>query len=118
MDVLTDVAFGAPFGYLERDEDVHYYIKIIRAFMPVLKLQTNHPTINYLMGSRLVQAIAALTAKDRTGIGCYWVVEMKPPYEQNAYLLPTLLPKKLSPNTLKRKKLNDTTCTGHLYATS
>jgi hypothetical protein len=69
MDVLTDVAFGAPFGYLERDEDVHDYIKTIRAFMPVLELQTNHPTINYLMSSRLVQAIAAPTAKDRTGMG-------------------------------------------------
>ena len=69
MDVLTDVAFGAPFGYLAGDEDVHDYIKTIRAFMPVLELQTNHPTVNYLMGSRLVQALAAPTAKDRTGMG-------------------------------------------------
>lgn len=69
MDVLTDVAFGAPFGYLEKDEDVHDYIKTIRAFMPVLELQTNHPTVNLLMSSRLVQAMAAPTAKDRTGMG-------------------------------------------------
>ena len=69
MDVLTDVAFGSPFGYLERDEDVHDYIKTIRAFMPVLELQTNHPTVNFLMSSWLVQAVAAPTAKDRTGMG-------------------------------------------------
>ncbi|TID26691.1 cytochrome p450 [Venturia nashicola] len=27
LDILTDFAFGAPFGYLERDEDVHEWIK-------------------------------------------------------------------------------------------
>ena len=69
MDVLTDVAFGAPFGYLGKDKDVHDYIKTIRAFMPVLELQTNHPTVNLLMSSWLVQAMAAPTAKDRTGMG-------------------------------------------------
>jgi hypothetical protein len=69
MDVLTDVAFGAPFGYLERDEDVHDYIKTIRAFMPVLELKTNHPTVNLLTNSWLVRAVAAPTVKDRTGMG-------------------------------------------------
>ncbi len=69
MDVLTDVAFGKPFGYLERDEDVHEYIKTIRAFMPVLELRTNHTTMNALMGSSLVQALVAPSAKDRTGMG-------------------------------------------------
>ncbi|KAE9370992.1 cytochrome P450 [Stipitochalara longipes BDJ] len=77
MDVLTDVAFGAPFGYLERDEDVHDYIKTIRAFMPVLELQTNHPTINYLMTSRPVQALAAPTATDRVGMGAVIGVAQK-----------------------------------------
>ena len=69
MDVLTDVAFGAPFGYLNRDEDVHDYIKTIRAFMPVLELQTNHPIVNALMSSRIVKALLAPTAQDRTGMG-------------------------------------------------
>lgn len=69
MDVLTDVAFGAPFGYLNRDEDVHDYIKTIRSFMPVLELKTNHPVVNALMGSRLVKALLAPTAHDRTGMG-------------------------------------------------
>jgi hypothetical protein len=69
MDVLTNVAFGAPFGYLERDEDVHDYIKTIRAFMPVLELQTNHVTVNKLMSSSIIQALLAPTAEDRTGMG-------------------------------------------------
>ena len=69
MDVLTDVAFGAPFGYLTRDEDVHDYIKTIRAFMPVLELQTNHPVVNAFMSNRLVKSLLAPTAQDRTGMG-------------------------------------------------
>lgn len=69
MDVLTDVAFGTPFGYLTKDEDVHDYIKTIRAFMPVLELQTNHVAMNAIMSSSLVQALAAPTVKDRTGMG-------------------------------------------------
>lgn len=69
MDVLTNVAFGAPFGYLARDEDVHDYIKTIRAFMPVLELQTNHVTVNRIMSSSLVQKLLAPTAQDRTGMG-------------------------------------------------
>jgi hypothetical protein len=47
----------------------HNYIKTIQAFVPVLELQTNHPTINSMMSSLVIQAIAAPTAKDRTGMG-------------------------------------------------
>ena len=69
MDVLTDVAFGDPFGYLTNDKDMYEYIQTIRAFMPVLELQTNSPFTNWIMSSRLVKAILAPTAKDRTGMG-------------------------------------------------
>jgi hypothetical protein len=47
----------------------HDYIKAIWAIMPILELQTNHPTINSMMSSSVIQAIAAPTAKDRTGMG-------------------------------------------------
>ena len=69
MDVLTDVAFGEPFGYLANDEDMYEYIQTIRGFMPVLELQTNSPFTNMIMSSPLVKALLAPTAKDRTGMG-------------------------------------------------
>ncbi|KKY16825.1 putative cytochrome p450 [Phaeomoniella chlamydospora] len=69
MDVLTDVAFGEPFGYLKNDKDMYDYIKTIRGFMPVLELQTNSPLTNYIMSSRVVKALLAPTAKDLTGMG-------------------------------------------------
>ncbi len=69
MDVLTDVAFGEPFGYLTNDKDMYDYIKTIRGFMPVLELQTNSPMVNRIMSSTVVKALLAPTAKDRTGMG-------------------------------------------------
>jgi hypothetical protein len=69
LDVLTDVAFGAPFGYLEHDDDVHDYIKTIKAFMPILELRGNHPWLNYLLNTRIIQALAAPSSTDRTGMG-------------------------------------------------
>jgi hypothetical protein len=69
MDVLTNVAFGEPFGYLANDADVYDYIKTIRAFVPILELQVNHKTFNKIMSSRLVQALLAPTVEDRVGMG-------------------------------------------------
>jgi hypothetical protein len=69
MDVITDVAFGEPFGYLANDKDMYEYIQTIRAFMPVLELQTNSPMTNAIMSSRWVKSLLAPTAKDRTGMG-------------------------------------------------
>lgn len=69
MDVLTNVAFGDPFGYMANDADVHDYIKTIRAFVPILELQTNHKTFNKIMSSWLVRSLLAPTAEDRVGMG-------------------------------------------------
>lgn len=104
MDVLTDVAFGAPFGYLTRDEDVHDYIKTIRAFMPVLELQTNHSRINAIVGSPLVQAVTAPTAKDRTGMGKVIGLVKAPRALDNMGRLTSIslvLPEKLSHSVLE-----------------
>jgi hypothetical protein len=68
MDVLTNVAFGDPFGYLANDADVYDYIKTIGALMPILELQVNHKTFNKIMTSRIVQALLAPTAEDRVGM--------------------------------------------------
>ena len=84
MDVLTDVAFGEPFGYLKNDKDMYDYIKTIRGFMPVLELQTNSPLTNYIMSSRVVKALLAPTAKDLTGMGpVIRYIELTPLFSRN-----------------------------------
>jgi hypothetical protein len=55
MDVLTDVAFSRPLGYLKNNVDMNDYIETVRAYMPVLEMQTN-PTslINTIPVLRIV----------------------------------------------------------------
>ncbi|KAH7346262.1 cytochrome P450 [Rhexocercosporidium sp. MPI-PUGE-AT-0058] len=69
MDVLTDVAFSQPFGYLKQNSDLHDYIKTVRAYIPVLELQTNIPFVNTILSSTIVRKLMAPTAKDRIGMG-------------------------------------------------
>lgn len=69
MDVLSDVAFSKPFGYLKYNEDLHDYIKTVRAYIPVLELQTNIPLVNTILSSNIVRKLMAPTAKDRIGMG-------------------------------------------------
>lgn len=69
MDVLTDVAFSRPLGYLKQNADLHGYIKTVRAYMPILELQTNIPLINTILGSKFVRKMMAPTASDRLGMG-------------------------------------------------
>ena len=69
MDVLTDIAFSRPLGYLKQSADLHGCIKTVRAYMPVLELQTNIPVINTILGNPVLRKLMAPTAKDRFGMG-------------------------------------------------
>lgn len=69
LDVLTEVAFGAPFGYLEHDMDVHEYIKTVHNFVPVFEMKTISRTFSKFIDSSLVQALLAPSIKDATGMG-------------------------------------------------
>lgn len=77
MDTLTHVAFGYPFGYLQRNEDIYGYLASTRAFMPVLELSCNHSWFNKFLNSRLMQSIAAPTASDPRGMGAVVGVAQK-----------------------------------------
>ena len=46
LDVLTRIAFGAPFGYLIRNEDVYHYIKEITSFLSILELASNFTLVS------------------------------------------------------------------------
>jgi hypothetical protein len=69
MDVLTDVAFSTSLGYLKNNCDMHDYIKTVRAYMPVLEMQTNVPLVNTILGNSVIRKLMAPTARDRFGLG-------------------------------------------------
>ncbi|KAJ4249734.1 hypothetical protein NW762_012075 [Fusarium torreyae] len=45
LDVISDLAFGQPFGYIEQDDDVFDFIKITRSFFPVTLVMANIPSL-------------------------------------------------------------------------
>lgn len=69
MDSLTDMAFGSPFGFLTKDEDLYEYNKSSTEFFPVMELATNIPAVWSIISSRLMQAIAGPKPEDRKGLG-------------------------------------------------
>jgi hypothetical protein len=70
MDVLSDVAFSKPFGYLKSDADLYDYVKTIETYMALLELRVNIPMVNKLLGNNnFLIKLMAPTAKDRMGLG-------------------------------------------------
>jgi hypothetical protein len=69
MDVLTDVAFSRPFGYLKDNADLFGYIKTVQQYMPVLEMQANIPLVNTVMNNKLLKTLLAPTASDTFGMG-------------------------------------------------
>lgn len=77
LDSLTDMAFGFPFGFLEKDEDLYEYNKSSTEFFPVMELATNVPAIWSIISSRLMQALAGPKPEDRKGLGAIVGVAQK-----------------------------------------
>ena len=69
LDVLSQIAFGHAFGYLEANEDRYDYIDTMHAFLPILELSANHPFVRRIVRSRLVTALLAPKETDKVGMG-------------------------------------------------
>lgn len=77
LDSLTDIAFGFPFGFLIKDEDLYEYNKISTAFFPAMELATNVPIIWSIFSSKLMQMLAAPKPGDSKGLGAIAGVAQK-----------------------------------------
>ena len=77
LDALTEMAFGHPFGFLSKNEDVYDYIKTSCAFYPVMELGCNIPFINSIMTSRFMYMLAGPKPEDKVGMGAVIGVAQK-----------------------------------------
>jgi hypothetical protein len=68
LDVITALAFGDAFGYLERDQDVHGYIAMTEANIPFLMALSYLPWLVKILHSRLFRAFTP-SEKDKLGFG-------------------------------------------------
>jgi cytochrome P450 len=69
LDSLTTIAFGYPFGFITKNEDLFDYNKTSTAFFPIMELGTNIPLVHRVLSSKLIQAIAGPKAEDKLGLG-------------------------------------------------
>ncbi|KAM0324813.1 hypothetical protein ACHAQA_007779 [Verticillium albo-atrum] len=68
LDVITDLAFGNPFGFLETDSDIYDYIKTTEESLPVFMVTTVLPWMIKIFGSPVFASILP-SEKDVMGFG-------------------------------------------------
>ncbi|KAI0120747.1 cytochrome P450 [Hypoxylon sp. NC0597] len=76
LDVISALAFGQPFGYLEQDDDVFDYIKITNAYIPIMLVLANVPSLANLLHSRLLRGLLPKES-DKLGFGAFIGVTKK-----------------------------------------
>lgn len=70
LDVISDLAFGQAFGYLERDDDVYGYLAMSKTALPVMMAISDVPAIADILQSRLFRALLPSEA-DKAGFGAF-----------------------------------------------
>ncbi|WYZ46111.1 hypothetical protein EsH8_IX_000336 [Colletotrichum jinshuiense] len=68
LDVISDLAFGEPFGDVASDSDIHEYIKTVEQNMPTILLTTVLPWLLALLSSPLFRSMMP-SDKDNIGVG-------------------------------------------------
>lgn len=68
LDVISDIAFGAPFGDLATDSDVYEYVSTMEENLPTMMLTTVLPWLLSLLMSPLFKRMLP-SEKDALGLG-------------------------------------------------
>jgi hypothetical protein len=69
LDVITGLAFGDPFGDIERDEDVHLFIESTEETMQAVMMLATLPIMNSFLNLPLIGNMLFPSSKDKTGPG-------------------------------------------------
>ena len=69
LDVVTDIAFGKPFGYLEKDEDLHDYHATFAEQAPMISVINSMPSVSRFLNQDWAKKLWAPTSKDKKGVG-------------------------------------------------
>jgi hypothetical protein len=70
LDVISDLAFGEPFGYLDQDDDVYDFIKIVENYLPIMITVGTVPSLVRLYQSRLLRGLFPKDT-DKLGFGAF-----------------------------------------------
>ncbi|KAH7079455.1 cytochrome P450 [Paraphoma chrysanthemicola] len=70
LDVISELAFGQAFGYVEHDKDVYDYLKITETFIPIMMVIANVPSLADMLQSRLLRGLLP-SESDKLGFGAF-----------------------------------------------
>jgi hypothetical protein len=70
LDVISELAFGEAFGYLENDKDVYDYLKITKTYIPIMMVVANVPSLADLLQSRMLRGMLP-SESDKLGFGAF-----------------------------------------------
>ncbi|KAK0636053.1 cytochrome P450 [Bombardia bombarda] len=70
LDVISHLAFGHAFGYLQQDGDAYDYIKITSSFIPIMLVLANVPLLANLLHSRPLRGLLP-KGSDKLGFGAF-----------------------------------------------
>ncbi|GAB7352344.1 hypothetical protein MBLNU459_g2786t1 [Dothideomycetes sp. NU459] len=68
LDVISTVAFGQPFGFLEKDDDPFGYIDNLQEFLPAIIVFGAYPELQKILRFPLLAALMP-TSTDKRGLG-------------------------------------------------
>jgi cytochrome P450 len=69
LDVISDIAFGQPFGFLDTDSDVHDYIKTQEALLPIFEWFSTLPSLERLTRIGWISRLVMPKPTDKKGLG-------------------------------------------------
>ena len=69
LDVISDIAFGQPFGFLENDSDIHDYIATEEALFPIFEWFSTLPSLERLTRIGLISRLLMPKPTDKRGLG-------------------------------------------------
>jgi hypothetical protein len=69
LDIITDLAFDAPFGDIDHDDDVHLYIQSTEETLQAAIMLTTIPAMNSFLNLPIIGDLIFPSSKDKTGPG-------------------------------------------------
>lgn len=70
LDVISELAFGEAFGYLENDSDVFEYLSITKTFIPIMMVMGDVPSLANLLQSPALRGLLP-SESDKLGFGAF-----------------------------------------------
>ena len=69
IDVITDLAMGAPFGDLSSDSDRHEFLRTTMELQPAAIVVASMPWVSKILQTQFVGKFLFPTAQDEIGMG-------------------------------------------------